>query len=120
MRQVSNLGRWINEKYRSQVVFAEKVGAHPTMVSRWLSGKEGVSPDYQDKIRALKYVGPWPREEAQETPAQAGGPYVTEKDFAEWRGYWRAGTEGVLERLATAEKTIADLVRRLDQLEGSK
>ena len=57
---------------------------------------------------------------AQEAPAPAGGPYLTEKDIAEWRGYWRAGTEGVVERLAAAEKTIVDLVRRLDQLEGSK
>jgi hypothetical protein len=54
----------------------------------------------------------------QDTPA--GGPYVTEKDFAEWRGYWRGGTERLLEDLEAAKKQIADLARRLDQLEGSK
>lgn len=120
MPQDLNLGKWIKEEWGSQVAFSEKLGVQQSRVSKWLSGREGISQDYQTRIRKLGYKGPWPAEEAQESPAAAGGPYVTEKDFAEWRGYWRAGTEGVLERLKAAEDTIKDLVRRLDQLEGSK
>lgn len=35
---------------------------------------------------------------------------LTREEFAEWRGYWKAGTEKLLERLE-------DLTRRVDELE---
>gem|GEM_PF-6581075 len=41
----------------------------------------------------MGYTGLWPREEAQEAPAPAGGPYVTLETFAEYRGEQKAGTE---------------------------
>jgi len=120
MQQDSNLGKWIREKWRTQVAFAEKLGVHQGRLSKWLGGAEGISDDYQAKIRKLGYVGPWPSEEAKEASAPVGGPYVTVADFAEWRGYWRAGTERVLEEAEAMKKQIADLARRLDRLEGAK
>jgi len=72
MPQDLNLGNWIREKWGSQVAFAEKLGVQQSRVSKWLSGREGVSQDYQGKIRKLGYSGPWPREEAKEAPAPAG------------------------------------------------
>lgn len=107
----SALGEWIREKFRSQAKFAEKLGVDPTRLSRWMNRVDGISDDYQAKIRKLGYTGPWPREEAQEAPAPAGGPYVTEKDFAEWRGYWRGGMEALLKRVDDLE----DQVRKLRQ-----
>ena len=116
MTRLSNLGKWIKGKYRSQAAFAQKLGVDPTRLSRWLNLADGISDEYQAKIRKLGYSGPWPDEESQEAPAPAGGPYVTEKDFAEWRGYWRGGMEGVLERL----KALEDQVRTLRQQAGSE
>jgi hypothetical protein len=70
------LGDWIIAKFRKKGKFAEKIGADPTLVSRWLSGK-GISDEYQAKIRKLGYTGSWPRESA--------GPsdYVTRAEFEE-------------------------------------
>ncbi len=68
MTQENNLGRWIREKFGSQAQLAQKMGIHPTMISRWMAGN-GMSEDYQAKIRKLGYTGPWPREEVQEAPA---------------------------------------------------
>lgn len=101
MKQVSTLGKWITEKYRSQVIFAEKVGAHPTMVSRWLSGREGISPDYRDKIRGMKYAGPWPQDEAQEVP-EPGAAALTRDDFMKAMGAMET-------RLKDLESVIQDL-----------
>lgn len=109
---MSSLGEWIKLKYKSQAAFADALDVQQSRVSKWLSGVEAIPEAYQDRISGLKYKGPWPREETQE--ATAGGPYVTEAQFAEWRGYWRAGMEGVLERV----KALEDQVRTLRQQAG--
>jgi hypothetical protein len=107
MAQDSILGKWIRAKFGSNVKFAAKIGAHPTLVSRWLGGA-GVSEEYEKAIRKLGFEGLLPYQEAEAAP---DGPYVTAEELAEWRGYWRAGMERVLERLDALE----DRVRKLDQ-----
>lgn len=83
---MSTLGDWISEKYKTQAAFADALDVQQSRVSKWLSGREPVPETYQKKIFALKYKGPWPIEEAQESPAGAGGPYVTEKAFIKLEG----------------------------------
>lgn len=105
MTQEINLGKWIRSKYGSQAQFADKIGAHATMVSRWMGGA-GISEEYQAKIRKLGYSGPWP-----EDVKDSAGEALTREEFAEWRGYWKGGMEGVLARLEALE----DQVRKLSQ-----
>lgn len=69
-----NLGKWITDTYKRKGDFAAKIGADPTLISRWMRGA-GISEEYQAKIRKLGYKGPWPAEEAQEArqPSPAAG-----------------------------------------------
>jgi hypothetical protein len=120
MRAYFNLGEWIRDKWKTQAVFAEKMGVAQGRVSKWLTAAEGISPDYQAKIRKLGYQGPWPQEEAKETPAAAGSPYVTASELAELRGavkahveYWREGEGKVLLRLEELARKIEAIERRL-------
>lgn len=75
------LGKWIREKFRSQAKFGTKIGAHPTLISRWMGGG-GISDDYQAAIRKLGYTGPWPADEAQDAAAGGPAPYVTREEYA--------------------------------------
>lgn len=112
-----SLGKWIREKWKTQIAFSEKLGVHQARVSKWLSGIDGISDEYQEKIRKMGYKGPWPQEEAKEVSAPAGGPYATASDLAELKGavrahveQWERGQEKVLQRLE-------DALRRIEQLE---
>ena len=105
-----NLGRWIRDKYRSQAKFAEKLGVDPTRLSRWMNLSDGISDEYQAKIRKLGYTGPWPNEEAQESPALAGGPYVTEKAFED--------VPGRLKRLEEDSRAVLPLVQAVRDLDA--
>lgn len=96
MQQDFELGKWIREKWKSQVAFSTKLGVNQARVSKWLSLTEGVSPDYQAKIRKMGYTGPWPREEAKEAAAPAG---VSEREIGKLEGRIEA-LERQLERLA--------------------
>lgn len=109
MTRLLNLGEWIREKHKSQRAFAEKLGVDATRLSRWLNLSDGISEDYKAKIRKLGYTGPWPSEEAQESPAPAGGPYVTEKDFAHENGR----LTGRIEVLERAFEKLGEAVREL-------
>jgi transcriptional regulator with XRE-family HTH domain len=114
MHEYLNLGDWITGKWKTQVAFAEKMGVRQSQISRWISGTNEISEEYQEKIRKLGYKGPWPERKAQEAPPPAGGSYVTEAAFEVWRKYWREGEEGILKRLTTLE----DQVQKLRQQAG--
>lgn len=119
MREYLDLGEWIRDKYKTQASFAEKMGVRQGRVSRWMSGEDGVSEEYQEKIRKLGYKGPWPERRAQDL-ASAGGPFATASDLAEVRGalkahveYWREGEGKVLLRLEELARRIEAIERRL-------
>jgi hypothetical protein len=108
------LGKWIKERYGSQVAFSDKMGVHPTRVSKWLKAQDGISSDYQAAIRKLGYVGPWPAEEAQDQAAGGPAPYVTREELAELRGalrahieQWERGQEKVLRRLEALARKLS-------------
>jgi hypothetical protein len=107
MAQDYELGKWIREKFRSQAKFAEKIGAHPTLISRWMGGA-GISEDYEKAIRKLGYTGLLPSEEAQDRAAGGPAPYVTREDAA--RDYGRL--EGRIEALERAFERLAEGFRR--------
>lgn len=115
MREYSNLGKWIREKFQTQAVFGEKIGVRQGRVSKWVLGQEGISPEYQKAIRKLGYTGPWPAEEAQD--AAAGGPasYVTREEFAELRGALGARIDGLERALERMGEIVRDLVRESEQ-----
>jgi transcriptional regulator with XRE-family HTH domain len=113
MREYSNLGEWIKDKHKTQAAFAEKMGVRQGRVSRWMSGEDGISPEYQEKIRKLGYKGPWPERQAQEAAAPAGATYVTREELAELRGavrahieQWERGQEKVLRRLEALARKL--------------
>lgn len=108
-----NLKEWRKSKGWSQADLAEKLGGNQKTYGAYETGRNDIPHDVRAKLKKMGYTGPWPREEA---PASAGGPYVTEAAFAEWRGYWRGGMEGVLERL----KALEDQVQKLRQQAGSE
>lgn len=112
MRAYFNLGEWIREKWKTQAVFAEKLGVTQGRVSKWLTAAEGVSADYQAKIRKLGYQGPWPAEEAQEPAPPTGGPYITEKDAARELGKLEGRIETLEKRLEEALEQLRDLYLR--------
>lgn len=88
---MDNLGDWIRDKHGSQAGLAEKLGVQQSRISKWLKGREPIPEAYQAKLRAMKYAGPWPREEAQEAPAG---------DFTPREDYWKlVGRVEALERI---------------------
>jgi hypothetical protein len=117
MAQETELGKWIREKFRSQAKFADKIGAHPTLISRWMGGA-GISEDYEKVIRGLGFKGLLPAQEVED--AAAGGPavYVTREEFAEEKGALRAEIRLLRESLEKAFELIRDL--KIELTEGSR
>ncbi len=102
-----NLREWRRSKGWSQEELASKVGANPKTYSAYETGRNEISPAVLAKLRKLGFQG----EVGVDALAEPSPPYVTEAQLAEWRGYWRAGMEGVLKRLDDLE----DQVRKLRQ-----
>ena len=123
MQDIEKFVAWIKSKGGQRglaATISKKFPKDPlsqTAISNWVT-RRFVPVERRSQLETLGWDGPW--EWPAEAPAPAGGPYLTEKDFAEWRGYWRAGTERLAEELAEAKKALADLARRVDQLEASK
>jgi transcriptional regulator with XRE-family HTH domain len=103
------LSQYRKSKGLSQEQFGKKLGLSQATYQTYESGRSAIPPEIQAKIRKLGFVDRFPQEEGQDTPAPAG-PALTREEFAEWRGYWKKGTEELLQRLE-------DLTRRVDQLE---
>jgi transcriptional regulator with XRE-family HTH domain len=109
-----NLKDWRKSKGWGQADLADKIGSNQKTYSAYETGRlKDIPPEIQARLRKLGYAGPWPKDEGLEE-APAGGPYVTEAQLAEWRGYWRAGMESVLSRVDALE----DQVRKLRQQAG--
>ncbi len=103
---MQNLKNWRVGKGLTQGELADKVGSNQKSYSAYETGRTAVPGEIQAKLRKLGYSGPFPHEEK----AKPEGDFITREEFAEWRGYWKAGTENLLERLE-------DLTRKVDQLE---
>lgn len=102
---MAKLGDWIKDKYKSQAAFAELLGVTQSRVSKWLSGYEPIPDDFQKRIEGLKYKGPWPRQEAEETAAPTGDR-LTREDFLKAIG-------GLESRLKDLEGVVEDLAEGL-------
>lgn len=106
MTQENNLGKWVKDKYGSQAQFAQEIGADPTLVSRWMNG-HGISDAYKEKIRDLKYKGPWPE----------GKKEITLADLESLREEIRTQSAWVREELRKENTALAaDLQSALKQL----
>lgn len=108
----SSLGKWIKGRFGSQVAFSEKMGIHPTRVSRWLKGQDGISTDYQDAIRGMGYEGSWPKEEAQDALAGGPAPYVTREEY----GALNARIEALEKDLKEARNALTGATGAIRQL----
>lgn len=106
-----NLGEWIKATYGDQGGLAEALvpPVAKNTVSSWKTGRNGIPPDYQKQIRKLGFKGLWPSQEAQESAAAPGGPYVTREELAELRGR----LEGRIEVLERALERLGEGVRLL-------
>lgn len=102
-----NLKEWRRSKGWNQGEIAAKLRIAQNTYSAWETGRSDIPADGERDLRKLGFTGPLPRQEAAPI-------YVTEAQLAEWRGYWRAGMEGVLARLEALE----DQVRKLRQQAG--
>lgn len=114
----TNLGDWIKAKFVRKSNFAEKVGADPTLVSRWLGGK-GISDEYQAKIRKLGYLGPFPEPEREITLADLESIRAEVRTQAAWvREELRKENTALAADLEKVLKQLAEL--RDNPLRGSK
>lgn len=105
-----NLKEWRRSKGWNQGEIAAKLRIAQNTYSAWETGRSEIPADGERDLRKLGFAGLLPRQEA----APAGGPYVTEAQLAEWRGYWRAGMEGVLKRLDDLEDQVRKLRQRAE------
>ena len=118
---IKRFSQVFRESGLTQAAFGKRIGLGQSGVGNILSGEREPSKAALRAIITEFDISPeWllggtgsPRKN-EEAPAPAGGPYVTEAQLAEWRGYWRAGMEGVLERV----KALEDQVRKLNQQAG--
>lgn len=60
MTNIEDFEKWITAKYGTQGRFAESLGVGQTTVSRWLAGKQRISPDYQKRIKKAGFNGVLP------------------------------------------------------------
>lgn len=98
----------------SQAAMGDLYGVKQGVYQRWESAPN--SRAGRDAMEKAKAIYRQRKKKEWELAPSAEGPYLTEKDFAEWRGYWRGGMEGVLKRLDDLE----DQVRKLRQRAGSE
>lgn len=94
----------------SQAEMGELFGVKQGVYQRWeVSPDSPTARDATEKAKGIYFerVG---RAWAVEAAGGLSGD-LTREEFAEWRGYWKGGMEGVLARLEALE----DQVRKLSQ-----
>jgi transcriptional regulator with XRE-family HTH domain len=92
---------------------AEAMGVAHSTVHRWESAPSTKSSRKAlDEAKAL-YKRRTKKDWEAQASAPAGGPYVTEKDFAEWRGWWKKGEADVLARLKDLDRRLLAIERKL-------
>lgn len=114
---MTELGKWIKERFGSQLAFAKEFGTTQGQVSKWVAGTESISAANQARIRGLKYKGAWPREEAQDAAAGGPAPYVTREEFEDVPGRLRRLEEDIRALLPLVQ-AVKDLDARVRKLAG--
>lgn len=111
MSELSEFRRQVLKK--SQQALSAELGYEKwTTYAAQEQGKNPLPAEIKALLRGRKYKfeGRFPdEEEAQEAPAPAGGPYVTEKDFAHENGRLL----GRIETLERALENLGEIVREL-------
>lgn len=84
----SNLGEWIRHEFREagQGGLAKKLKpkVSKNAISMWNTGKNRISPDYQEQIRALGYDGPFPEVGGEVTRADVESLREEIRSQAKW------------------------------------
>jgi len=60
MHKFENFESWMKEKWGNQSSLAQELGVNQNTVSSWKTGRSRIHPDFQAKLRALGYDGPFP------------------------------------------------------------
>jgi transcriptional regulator with XRE-family HTH domain len=118
---IKRFSQVFRESGLTQAAFGKRIGLGQSGVGNILSGEREPSKAALRAIITEFDISPeWllggtgSHRKTEEASSPAGGPYVTEAQFAEWRGYWRKGMEDVLARVEALE----DQVRKLNQRAG--
>ncbi len=108
-RFLSELEEIRKELRLTQMEMAPLLGAkaHSTY-QRWETSPNSASA--QEALERAKEIYRKKKGKAWESKASPSGDFISREEFAEWRGYWKKGTEELLQRLE-------DLARKVDQLE---
>lgn len=111
---------WRKSKGYTQDSVAEILKINLKSYSAYETGRTEVPHEVKKRLEKAGYDGPWPQEEAKATSTVDLSHLLTREEFAEWRGYWKAGTEKLLtdlvdqaRRIGELEKQVADLQKQV-------
>jgi transcriptional regulator with XRE-family HTH domain len=109
-----NLREWRKSKELSQEALGRKLGFGDQWKTyqSYESGRTVPPQSIKDKLKKFGYA--WPSEEAKSNQDAAT---LTREEFAEWRGYWKAGTEKLLSDLVDQSRRIAELEKQVSDLQ---
>ncbi len=107
MQKFENIADWVEKKYGSQAKAAKAMKTTQGVISQWISGRSVPKPDKQALMAKNDYDGPFPEPKKKGSTKLVGA--VSREEFAEWRGYLKAGMEGVLKRLDDLEGQVRKL-----------
>ncbi len=62
MRKLEELESWIKSEFKNQTGLATKLGLGPSRVSKWVNQDETMAEEWQEKLKAMGYTGPWPKD----------------------------------------------------------
>lgn len=111
MPKFETFGEFVRVKFKTQANAAKLLKTRQNVISNWVTGRNKPEPDMQETLsEKWGYDGGWPAQKAKE----AAGDSISREEFAEWRGYLKAGMEGVLKRLDDLEGQVRKLSRSAD------
>jgi transcriptional regulator with XRE-family HTH domain len=110
----------------NQEAMGELFGVKQGVYQRWeVAPNTEVSRSALEKARDIyqkKNKKPWDASKSKSSTTIDLSHLLTREEFAEWRGYWKAGTEKLLadlvdqgRRIAELEKQVADLKQRVSR-----
>lgn len=110
MPKFETFGDFVRVRFKTQAKAAKALSTRQNVISNWVTGRNNPEPEMQQLLaEKYGYDGTWPDRSAKESPAGA----LTREEFAEWRGYWKSGMEGVLKRLDDLEDQVRTLSQRV-------
>lgn len=107
---------WRKSKGYTQDSLAEILKINLKSYSAYETGRTEIPHEVKKRLEKAGYNGSYSQEAVKEDAPPYLTHLLTREEFAEWRGYWKAGTEKLLTDLVDQARRIGELEKQVSEL----